>query len=512
MVKRRFFTVLSTFLYTFTNKHVKSVCFFFFFLTFSISLFAQTDYTFVIEKPSPDNDNDVSISIFQMLAAALITDNDTLSVVSFSNNAAYLFSPLPGNTPNLIGLAGEKVLSDPLRGGRVEATAISAAINLANEQAEAWGRQGADKKLIIITGSDSAGKNPTIEQPSIFGTYIFYISIDSELEEVQTIADLTKQNDGTLHAWAIDINADEPEGSLVSLADGVFDCVRANNKKYELINAENSTIFSAGDFLFQANKVIILAKNNPKTSEVELQQNGKKVPVSLYRQSSYSVLQIGTMSKDSCTLSNGDIVTILVIKKISCIVLVVGGILVFCVVFGFVIIIKRFIINPIKTKVTENIKKKDVQFVLVLEENGEERLGIEPEVYIEVPKNKTGYQPPVSIYGIMQTMVIHELNEKKRNDVDQEYPKIIYEENNWIIQYRPRKAVQQPYFKHEDKEQSVFDQMLKGTDSKKAETVFIEEDYLEKDLVVFIDGKFTIKHIFKDDCKVKIVLKKLKSN
>ncbi len=118
-------------------------------------VFAQTDYIFLIEKKSAGKE--INISVFQALAAALVTNTDTLSVVTYSDNASYLFSPLPGNTPDLIHIASHALSSETLR-GTVSTEGISSGLTLANEQGNAWGRVDARQKLIIITSSPSSGK------------------------------------------------------------------------------------------------------------------------------------------------------------------------------------------------------------------------------------------------------------------------------------------------------------------------------------------------------------------
>jgi hypothetical protein len=113
-------------------------CLFFIFLS-GMSLFAQTHYTFVLEKQAADKD--IIIPIFQTLASALVTENDFLSIVCYSDNTAY-FPLLPGNTPNLIQIAGDYIRSSPLKPENVTDSGISSAINRANEQAKTWGGGG----------------------------------------------------------------------------------------------------------------------------------------------------------------------------------------------------------------------------------------------------------------------------------------------------------------------------------------------------------------------------------
>lgn len=118
-------------------------------------VFAQTDYTFLIEKKSAGKE--INISVFQALAAALVTDIDTLSIVTYSDNASYLFSPLSGNTPDIINIVTRRLSSETLS-EMISLDGITSGLTLANEQANDWGCIDANQKLIIITSLLSSDK------------------------------------------------------------------------------------------------------------------------------------------------------------------------------------------------------------------------------------------------------------------------------------------------------------------------------------------------------------------
>ena len=231
-------------------------------------LFAQTDYMFVLERSSAN----IIVPVFQTLVAALVTDADTLSVVSFSDRAAFLFSPLPGNTPELIRLASERVLSDPLR-GTVTPAGVSAAITTANEQAYAWGRSGVPGKLIIITSTLRVGEDFDIPIPEHFAN-IYYLSIDVPLEHVQAIVNITSLDAaGNNLAWAVDTRDLAPQDpGVLTLADGLFACINAiaPNRFRRAAVSSDFLSFTVGNLLQQVHRAVVLVQNTSSDVRVSL--------------------------------------------------------------------------------------------------------------------------------------------------------------------------------------------------------------------------------------------------
>jgi len=267
------------------------------------ALFAQVDYTFVLEKP-PTN-NDIIIPIFQTLAAALVTEADTLSVVTYSDNAAYLFSPLPGNTPELIRLAGDKIRSDPSRGA-VTSNSILSAIKIADEQAEAWGRPSAVRKLIIITGSQSQGKALKIDKPDAFAGGIYYLALDVPVEPA--LKDIADEG----FSWAVDTKTKKPDDEdYVSLADGILNCIKANNPEFAEIEPNSDLIsFTAKGILNKMGKLLVLVKNTSSDQPVLRKDRKSIADLSVSPQKDYSVLQTNAAGRGEFTVENGEIVLI----------------------------------------------------------------------------------------------------------------------------------------------------------------------------------------------------------
>jgi len=468
------------------------------FLLLGKSLFAQTDYVFVLEKPQTGSD--VSISVFQTVVAAMVTDNDTLSAVSFADKVTYLFSPLPGNTPELVRIAGEKVRADPLK-GVVTAAGISDSIKQANEQAKAWGRSGAVSKLIIITSSLSVGKARNIAEPDSFDS-IFYLSLDSPPEQI--LVDIAEPlSNGSEFCWAIDTKNSIPAEDYVSLADGIYNCVHANAPKFKKLSFDSDLAgFSAGNLLQQVGKMIVLVKNTA-ADPVDLYKSGKKAAnLSVFPQKTYSVVQVEAVSMGKFTVENGEIVLVLACGEISIIV------------FGAAAVVLAAIFLIIVVSLAGAAKKgreaKRPVYQVTYLKSGRDSGQLKANICkVRNRKNEGDFESGVLIKSIVEYMGIKDKLDQKV--VDDFYPRIAYraDKEAWFIEYNPESVTVSAMDEPVTAGTEEYDIFGGGSSSQPTESNDgMGEESIPKDEQV-TGSSFKIKRIFQNDLENKLVLTRI---
>ena len=481
-------------------------------LCFNQSLFAQVDYTFVLEKTATSND--INIPIFQTLAAALVTDIDTISVVSYTDTAAYLFPPLPGNTPELIKITGEKIRSDPLKGS-VSTNGISEAIKLANEQAAAYERKGATKKLIIIAGSGSKGKMPDIKtlddnfyKNFVFKDRVFYISLDVEAEEYFKKLATLSSDETKFYYWAIDTQNPDPDpAKYVSLADGIYNCVHANAPQFKKINFFSDLVtFSAGNLLQQVGKMVVLVKNTgdkPLDDDaVYLNKSGVKVPnLSVFPQKTYSVMQVKDVNMGKFTVENGKIELVLVRSQISFIV------------FGAAAVILAVILLIIVISIAKAAKKgseaKRPVYQVSYMKSGRDSGQLKANICKVRSKKEGDFESGVSIKSIVEYMGIKDKLDQKV--VDDFYPRIVYRADSdaWFIEYNPDIVTGSSIDESVTAGTEDYDIFGGGSTTQTTESYDnADEESMPKDEQV-TGSTFKIKRIFQNDLENKLVLTRI---
>ena len=473
---------------------VKKICLAALFLILSISLFAQADYMFVVEKQTG---NDVNIPIFQTLSAALVTDVDTLSVVSFSDRAAYLFNPLPGNIPDFLRIAGEKILSDPLRGtGTFDG--FSDAVNLANEQAKAWGRKDIPQKLIIIANTLS-GKNTNISPPDAFENNIYYLSINTPLEQV--IKDIIDEDaNGNLCAWAVDTNNLTPQDpEFYTFDEGLFACINAiapNRYKKSSIGSDFLS-FTAGNLLQQIRKAVILVENTSSNDKVTLSKQGGDVPVPEIPWSAYTVLPLENAGMGTYEVKNGKIVLVLVQTKISDNVWIFGIITAGILALLCILFIRKLFKAIIKT--VRPVQAFEVSYQVNGSPSGRDNAKIYKKKH---KRNKNEFESPVIIKQLITSMGITDALDTKI--VSDKYPHIIYKEdkNTWYIEYAPDAV--DDFHTAANSIDDASSAWGGGTDSQEAYTNNNAEDKPQDEEIR--GNSYVLKRIFEKDSRNKLVL------
>jgi len=467
-------------------------------LALSKPIFAQTDYTFVVERSS-------EISIFQFLATALVTDIDTISAVSFSDRAAYLFSPLPGNTPELIRIVSEKVHSDPLRGRNGTPTGISAAITTANEQAKAYERSGASRKMIIITSALRTDGTTNLSLPTDAFTDIYYLSFDMSLDQVQAIVDITnKDADGNNYAWAINFVLQNHDFLL--LADGLYICVNAIIPDRYKVDANHDILnFKVGNFFQQVSRVIVLAVKN-SNDDAFLYKSGTNVPVPILDipQVIYSILSPKYPSNGNFSITNGEIVLVMFSDAPS-----FFARFIICLI---ILVVFIFLVHKINKRIKKDIVSKACQFIVKWEKDNKDGGGFQPSVYIKRNKKNDdfadSFESGVRIYEIIQKMSLDKamLNEKI---VTNSFPYLDYvkSEKTWYIKYNPNLVNTNPLNIQADAPKRKFDPDNPSYVDVSPNKSEVQPEYDKECKVDFIKNVFEVKYVFKDEC-YKLILEK----
>ena len=467
----------------------------------SSSVFAQTDYFFVLERPTAQDDT--VVSVYQTLAAALITDNDTISIVSYgeTGGASFLFSPLPGNTPDLIRLSSQRLSAIPLRGA-VHASAISSAITLADEQAAAWGRFDAEQKLIIITGSPSAGRGVNITAPGAFSG-IYYLSINTASEP--EIADIA----GAGFYWAVHTDPTFQSPDFISLADGIFACINAIvPRQYIKASVHDDFIsFSAGNLLWQIDRAVVLTANTTGDQANILKADEIISDLSVFSQSAYSVLHMETVSSGTYTVENGEIVLVLVQRELSFVVFAVLA----AIAAGVVIVILIAV-----SAAAVGMKKRTAPVFSVSYEINDSSAGNRKAEICRVKnrKNAGSFESGDTLKSIINYMRIEDskLNAKT---VSESYPVIVWDKQkaSWFIRYNPNAAVGQA---HEEtnsaSDDDFFDPLGDNSQSSgqysQSEYTNEEESFPSEDPIQ--GDRFIVKRIFKNNDENKLVITKIR--
>lgn len=468
-------------------------------LLFSLNgvLFAQTDYFFLVEKPA--STGNLIVLAYQTLVASLVTDIDTVSAVTYSGVSTFLFASMPGNLPNLVGLVAANLLQDAAQEA-VSSAGFAEALALADEQAAVWGRPEADKKLIIITGAATSGKIKSPSAPQAFSN-IYYLSLDSLPE--QGIADIAT----TAYTWAIDSENPQPIDPqfVVSLADGLFNCIKAIASKYKKITpAEDFAAFSVGNFLFHVRKAVVLAYHNG-TDPVKLLKNEQTAQdASIYPQSDWTVMRIS--GNGNYTIENGEAALIVAEMEVSAFVLTV---LIF---IAIAIIVILLIIIVVVLKKAGKIG--DVVFEIAVLRSSQDICPRKPQVCIKKKNDDPMFfESGAKFKDMFEIMGVNFPSKELSNVVEKEFPQILFEKKKWLIKFNPNHIRKVPVGEGK-KKVDITGISLDGSDSdSQTEEKSGQEEIitLESDtIIVNFDAKkqFEVKNIFKKNAAYKLFLKK----
>lgn len=453
-------------------------------------LYAQTDYWFVLEKTAQKN-----TAAFQYMVTALASGNDAVAAVGYGESASVLFTPLPGNTPDLGALASKKLVSEIVK--PISAAGLERAIALADEQAAAYGRS-ANRTLIIITTAATAGKTSLLV-PANFES-ILYLALDAEPDPaVEAIAD-----PGCVWQIASALTEEEAEAAGVyTLAEGLYNSTQKLAPAYKRIPVHADLVsFSLGNFfrqlIFQNRRTVILAANTAP-DDVEILKEGKRMAAAnRNRREAYTIIDFDNTGAGDFRLENSKIILAAGWQRVSPFAYFAG--------LGLIGVIALLVLMLLASAAKRKRREKKPVFQITYEINGLPS-GYTVEICAKSNEKKGSlFGSGVSIKNILTHMEIEEskLNPRVVND---QYPFIERDKGKketWFIRYA---AINETY---EDSFESVSENEDEGPPglrnngeapvSANYESPAAEEDDpppQDEQIVFTADNRFIVKQVFK---------------
>jgi hypothetical protein len=459
----------------------------FFILVFTGNIYAQTDYCFIIEKPSSKN-----IILFQFLVTALSSGNDTVSAIAYGESVSVLFTPLPANTPNLGVLAADKLVSEAEK--TVTPKAFAEALALADSQAAAWDRS-VPHKLLIITGAASSGKAPQTLSITNFES-VLYLAADVEPEA--SLAAVASPDS----LWRIDssMQTDEDEGDdIYTLSEGLFGCLKALAPAYKKIAVEQDLAgFSVGDLIHQNRGTLILAANTTP-DDIEILDDGKAMALATRsRRGAYTIVNLDDAGRGNFTLKNGEIILVAGWQRISPLLYLLA------LVFVVILVIGVFILLGIMVRI-KGQQKKPVWKAVV------ENKGMAGRFTAEIAQKANGdecFGSGVTIKTLLSDMRVSETVDS--STVSDKYPQILYDRDSkkWFVEYKRTPASAGNQFQKKDEGFADIDP-FKSSLPENGETAPAKKPPAGKIEINPIKGSFEVTHIFVDE-NIRLFLREMK--
>jgi hypothetical protein len=392
-------------------------------------VFAQTDYYFIVEKSAASI---LAPPVLQTLITSLVTEEDTVSAISYDDKAVFLFAPLPGNIPGLPKIAAGKLLEKPVKTA-VTYAGLAAALDLADEQALAYERADVPKKLIIITCAipRSPPTPPRNFRRPVNFSEIFYLALDTELDQlIVSIADPG-------FSWAVDstlTSAAEPDTGVLTLEDGLMACIGSVIPNDGMVNPrKGSDSFSLGDPFHQIHRGVVLAKNTAPEDAVIFKDNKPVSGVNTNRLGDYSIIDFYGTGSGEFTVANGEMLFAAGWQQISPFVYIAGaGVIAALALLVLVLLVA--VARRIK------IENKPVWKAVV------EYKGVAGRFTAEIAKKKAKsdeyFGSGVTIKMLLSDMRVSDTVDS--STVNDMYPRILYDKHNnkWFIEYKPVSAAE----------------------------------------------------------------------
>jgi hypothetical protein len=391
-----------------------------------------SDYYFVAERPGPD---DSVLPVLSALVAALVSDADTVSLISYSEKPLLVCPPLEGNTPDLVQLITDKLKAVPAAKSVAEDT-LAVAINFADEQAAVNARPEVLRRLFIFGNPKT--KATGITPPKNFSGGVFYISLDAPPE--QSIAGIA----GPGHFWHFGIEqpsvgeAAVPEDP-VNFADGFAALISAVNDKYTRGQKGEQT-FTVGSFFKMVKNVLVLVENAQAGSTLEVSKDNKAVvEARLVQTEWYSIIKLTNAPAGNYRVAGGSVIQVMEWTELSPLIFATGGLaLAAALLILFIVIIAA---------AKRTAKQRIPVFKVVCEVNGRNAGFPEPEICLKKnPKNFLQFESRARIKEIVMIGMRGEIEKSKLSPiVKDDSPFIQFDKQRklWSLKYDIYKPVEE---------------------------------------------------------------------
>jgi hypothetical protein len=447
------------------------------------------DYYFVAEKPEAD---DSTLPVISALLAALVSDADTLSFISYSEKPLLVCPPLGGNTPDLTQLITDKLKAAPAARAAAE-NALAAAISLADEQAAVNARPEALRRLFIFGNSKT--KATGMSPPKNFSGGIFYISLDAPPE--QAIAGIA----GSGHFWHFGIKQ-PPAGEAavpedpVNFADGFAALISAVNDRYT-IGQKNDQTFTAGSFFKMVKNVLVLVENVQTGPALSVSKDNKAVPEArLVQAGQYGIIKLNNAPAGTYTVAGGSIIQVAEWAELSPLIFTAGGL----VLAAALLILFILIITAAKRRKEQRMPI----FKVVCEVNSKNAGFPEPEICTKKnPKNPLQFESGAHIKEIVMIGMRGEIEESKLSPIvkdDSPFIQFDKQRKQWLLKYGVQKPVEEEAqdAPEEDEGPDLFGRNKTPSETDTANTAAGEFDVDEEYVIPAHNSKFEVPCFFID--------------
>jgi hypothetical protein len=412
---------------------IKLISALFFLLPFTV--FAQTDilsrlqgpplvisdYYFVAEKPGAD---DSAVPVLSAFLAALVSDADTVSFITYAEKPLIVCPPLEGNTPDFPQLIMDRLNAVPAAKA-VSETALAAAVNLADEQAAVNARPEAVRRLLVFSGARTAAAG--IAPPKNFNGGVFYVSLDSPPE--QALAAIA----GPGRFWHFGIKqppageAAAPEDP-VNFADGFAALISAVNGGYG-VGQKDAQAFTLGAFFKTVRGAVILVEN---ANSLSLSKDNKAVQEArLIPAGQYGIIKLNNAPAGNYTVAGADVVQVMEWTGLSPAIFAAGGLAIAAVLL---ILLVAVIAAAGRAK-----EQRRTVFKVICEVNNNNPGFPEPEICMKKnPKYPLKFESGSSIRAIVMTGMRGEIEETKLSPVVKDNSPFIEfdkQRKQWILKY-----------------------------------------------------------------------------
>ncbi|MDR1074114.1 MAG: hypothetical protein LBL45_10650 [Treponema sp.] len=260
--------------------------------------FSQTDYFFVLGGTANGNR---TLPVFYTLLSSIISENDTVSVLSSSGAATLVCPPVAGDTPHIASI----LPSFPSAPSGDSASALA----LAGEQAAIYGRQGARRALVVISSDQN---DAPLARPTSF-TDIYYIAVDAPLNPALTAV----SNPGC--AWEIN------DDSLADVLSGFITLLAPRYKKVKKSALDDDAgVLSIGDFFHKTKRAALLVENGA-AGQTAITKSRIPVSCDLTQIDGYSVVALNDPAWGKYDVGNGKALVAVEWNELSPIVFIAAG-------------------------------------------------------------------------------------------------------------------------------------------------------------------------------------------
>ncbi|MDR2447088.1 MAG: hypothetical protein LBD58_07355 [Treponema sp.] len=374
--------------------------------------FSQTDYFFVLGGTANGNR---TLPVFYMSLASIVRENDTVSVIRSSGVPTLVCPPVAGNTPHIASIL-------PIFPSALNEEDSAAALSLADEQAAAYGRQGASRALVVISSDQN---DAPLAHPASF-TDIYYIAVDSPLNPALTAI----ANPGC--SW--EINA----GALADALSGFITHLAPRYKKSALDN--DVGVLSIGGFFHKTKRAALLVENGA-AGQTAITKNRIPVSFDVTQIDDYSVVVLNDPAGGKYDVGNGKTLVAVEWNELSPVVFIAAG-------STFAFIVALLIIAVFSAAARNKRLRKPAYKVVVCDEDGGP-LGKSVLLAVlavkEFPGKKPQFKSGDSVFQLCEAMKLavntedlKEMLKKDENDAviaGQTFIKWDKKKDAWFLEY-----------------------------------------------------------------------------